>query len=95
MKKQNIKSYATNLLLSYGVRPKLAGFHYLVAAVELAYEAPEHLNSVTKTLYPAIGRKYNHSPVAIERAIRGAIRSLDMTNKEFITLVLTMYDQCC
>lgn len=61
-----------NMLLSLSLSTKHAGFRFLEDAVVL-YEQ-NSAQSVTKILYPEIGKRYNCSGYAVERAIRNAIQ---------------------
>ena len=56
-----------------GIPPHIKGYNYLREGVKLAVATPEIINSITKKLYPSIGKKFNTSASKVERAIRHAI----------------------
>ena len=56
-----------------GIPPNIKGYAFLREGVRLAVEEPEIINSVTKELYPRIGKKYSTTASKVERAIRHAI----------------------
>lgn len=60
-----------NMLLSLSLSTKHAGFRFLEDAVVLVEQ--NRSQSMTKVLYPEIGKRYNCSAYAVERAIRNAI----------------------
>lgn len=61
----------SNLLVSLGMPTKLAGYRYLREAILLMAEKPGQ--SITKELYPAVGKRCEASSVQVERSIRSAI----------------------
>lgn len=67
------RTAADNLLLSLGVRTKLKGYAELREAIPMMAEDPRL--SLTKELYPALGKRCRATGVQVERAIRGAIQS--------------------
>ncbi len=62
-----------NILNEIGVPPHFKGNTYLVEAVSMVLGNHNILYSMTKQLYPAIGKIYNASASQVERAIRHAI----------------------
>lgn len=58
-------------LLRLGLRTNLSGYRYLIAAISSLCRDPDQ--SLTKEVYPAVGRRYNSSWQQIERGIRTAI----------------------
>lgn len=67
------RTTASNLLLSLGVPTKLRGYGYLREAVLLMAGNPDQ--SITKELYPAVGRLCGATPVQVERSMRSAIHA--------------------
>lgn len=67
------RTAASNLLLALGVRTKLKGYGYLVEAIPMMVKNPGI--SLTKELYPELGKRNNADPARVERTIRGAIHS--------------------
>lgn len=64
---------ASNMLLTLGIRTKLKGYNNLREAIPLMAKDPGL--SLTKELYPAVGKLCNSSGQQVERAIRSAINS--------------------
>ena len=71
----NIKKETTRLLHEIGVPANLKGHNYLRDAVMMVLEDRKLINSVTKTIYPSIGRRYETSACSVERAIRTALET--------------------
>ena len=71
----NVKKETTRLLHEIGVPANLKGHNYLRDAVLMVMEDRRLINSVTKTIYPSIGRRYETSPCSVERAIRTALET--------------------
>lgn len=63
------------LLLTMGMTMHLKGFLYMEKAVLLCIEDMKRLSSVTKLLYPDVGKAFHISGKKVERAIRNAIES--------------------
>lgn len=59
------------LLREINVPSDLDGYRYICDAVSISARSPEE--SVTKTLYPSIARRYGTSAQSVERTIRHAI----------------------
>ena len=77
-KESDIKSRAldekiSRIFIGMGIPPHIKGYNYLREGVKLAVATPEIINSITKKLYPSIGKKFNTSASKVERAIRHAI----------------------
>ena len=62
-----------DMLLSIGIPPNIYGYAYITYAVELLLKDSEYQHYVTKGLYVDIAKKYNTTPLRVERAIRHAI----------------------
>jgi len=55
-------------LVKTGCLPNLAGFDYLIRAVEIVKEKKKI--SITKELYPILGKEFKSSASKVERAMR-------------------------
>ena len=62
-----------NLLWSLGVCAGRKGYPYLTRIIELYQQDPAR--SLTKDLYPTVGREFGTSGIAVERVIRSAIHT--------------------
>ena len=71
--RQDPRTAASNLMLNLGFRTKLKGYGYLRDAIPMAMKNPGF--SLTKELYPEVGRLWNVNSEQVERAIRGAVKS--------------------
>jgi two-component system response regulator (stage 0 sporulation protein A) len=63
----------SNIFITIGIPPHIKGYAYLREGIKMAVENPDIINSITKELYPNIGKKFNTSASKVERAIRHAI----------------------
>lgn len=63
----------TNIFISVGIPAHIKGYQYLRQGIKLAVDSPTIINSITKTLYPAIAEHFSTTPSKVERAIRHAI----------------------
>lgn len=61
------------ILINLGVRPGIRGHKYLIHAVEIAYNDPLAIRSMTKHIYPKVADRFNTSASCVERSIRHAI----------------------
>lgn len=71
----NVRKETTRLLHEIGVPANLKGHNYLRDAVLMVLEDRNLINSVTKTIYPSIGKRYQTSACSVERAIRTALET--------------------
>lgn len=58
-------------LVKTGCLPNLAGFDYLIRAVEIMKEKKRI--SITKELYPLVAKEFNSSASKVERAMRSIV----------------------
>lgn len=66
--------YMSKFLLECGISPKLKGYSYLIAAVELRRNLGIY-SKITKDIYPKIAKQFNVPKIIrIERGIRYAIK---------------------
>lgn len=72
-KPKNLNASITNIIHEIGVPAHIKGYLYLREAIAMVYNDIELLGSITKVLYPDIGKKYNTTASRVERAIRHAI----------------------
>ncbi|HIR66937.1 MAG TPA: sporulation transcription factor Spo0A [Candidatus Coproplasma avicola] len=69
----SIDEKISNIFISIGIPPHIKGYQYLREGIKMAIENPAIINSVTKELYPEIGKKFSTTASKVERAIRHAI----------------------
>jgi len=63
-----------NYLNKMGISPHLKGYGYLKYGVARCIYHSEELESITKSLYPGIAKKYNTTSGRVEHGIRHAIQ---------------------
>lgn len=63
----------TDLLHRIGIPTHLRGYAYIRDSVLMSLEDQTLLNSITKSLYPAVAKKHNTQPGRLERAMRYAV----------------------
>ncbi len=63
----------SNIFVSVGIPAHIKGYQFLREGIKLAVDNPPIINSITKSLYPSIARKFQTTPSKVERAIRHAI----------------------
>lgn len=68
---QDYKASVANLLLTLGFSTNCKGYNYLREAIPTYAKDPGQ--TMTKELYPAVGKKYGASALQVERAMRTAI----------------------
>ncbi|MFI3177318.1 MAG: sporulation initiation factor Spo0A C-terminal domain-containing protein [Eubacteriales bacterium] len=73
MSSSQMERIVTERMLELGVPAHLKGYHYLREAIVLTAFDMDMVSSVTKVLYPAVGRKFVVEGGRVERAIRNAI----------------------
>lgn len=72
-KKTDVRTYIAQQLSTLGVPANLKGYLYLQDSILLAYNRPDI--SLTKELYPTVGRAYNSTMQQVERSIRNAVNA--------------------
>lgn len=70
---RNLDANITSIIHEIGVPAHIKGYMYLREAISMVYNDIELLGSITKVLYPDIGKKFNTTASRVERAIRHAI----------------------
>lgn len=73
VKNKTLEERVSNIFVSIGIPAHIKGYQYLRDAIIISVEQPYAVNSITKTVYPALAMKYDTSPTRVERAIRHAI----------------------
>lgn len=63
----------TNIIHDLGVPAHIKGYQYLREAIIISVQNQDIINSITKTMYPVLAKKYKTTPSRVERAIRHAI----------------------
>lgn len=71
-------------LVKTGNLPNLAGFDYLIRAVEIVEQKKKI--SITKELYPIIGKEFKTSAGKVERAMRHIVSKITIKQYETIGL---------
>lgn len=71
--KNQLQEIVTKIIHEVGVPAHIKGYQYLREAIVLSVLDMDMLNSITKSLYPEIAKRYQTSPSRVERAIRHAI----------------------
>ena len=70
---QQLESVVTEVIHEIGVPAHIKGYQYLREAIILTINDMDIINAVTKSLYPAVAKKFATTPSRVERAIRHAI----------------------
>ena len=70
---KDLKMAITSLLHSLGIPSHIKGYNYIRDSIDLMYNHPSMLGSITKELYPEIASRYDTTASRVERAIRHAI----------------------
>lgn len=70
---RNLEADITSVIHDIGIPAHIKGYQYLRDSIILAVKDCEVINSITKTLYPTIAKKYDTTSSRVERAIRHAI----------------------
>lgn len=71
----------------YDIKHAHKGYRYLISAIELGAENPRKLMKIG-SIYQEIAKKNQTGIINVERNIRYAAASLNMTNKELIVKVI-------
>ena len=69
----DIETQITKMIHQIGVPAHIKGYQYLRSAITLVLQDTGIINSVTKELYPAVGKMFQTTSSRVERAIRHAI----------------------
>jgi len=69
----DIETQVTKMIHQIGVPAHIKGYQYLRTAILLVIQDSAIINSVTKQLYPSIGKTFSTTSSRVERAIRHAI----------------------
>ena len=81
---KDIELIVTETIHSLGVPAHIKGYHYLRTAIISAINK-QHIDSITKTLYPEVANAYSTTASRVERAIRHAIEvAWDRGNSDVI-----------
>lgn len=70
---RNLDERISNIFISVGIPAHIKGYQFLREGIKLAVDNPMLINSITKSLYPAIARRFSTTSSKVERAIRHAI----------------------
>jgi two-component system response regulator (stage 0 sporulation protein A) len=81
---KDIELIVTETIHNLGVPAHIKGYHYLRTAIISAINK-QHIDSITKTLYPEVANAYSTTASRVERAIRHAIEvAWDRGNSDVI-----------
>lgn len=69
----SLEKIVTGYIHEIGVPAHIKGYQYLREPLMMVVEDPTLLSGITKTLYPAVARKYQTTPSKVERAMHHAI----------------------
>ena len=69
----DVEAQVTKIIHQIGVPAHIKGYQYLRAAIMMAIDDNEVINSVTKVLYPSVAKRFGTTTSRVERAIRHAI----------------------
>ncbi len=69
----DMEAQVTKIIHQIGVPAHIKGYQYLRAAILMAIDDADIINSVTKVLYPSVAKKFSTTTSRVERAIRHAI----------------------
>ena len=68
-----VENLVTSVIHEIGIPAHIKGYQYVRYAIILAVRDMDVINSITKTLYPAVASYFGTTPSRVERAIRHAI----------------------
>lgn len=71
-------------LENHGVKHSNIGYSYLFEIMKILTKDPNRKHQIMK-LYGLVAEKFDVKAMCVEKAIRYAIMSVDITNKEFIS----------
>lgn len=74
VKYDDLTVFISNILLQIGIPVNIKGYAYLREAITIKVHDPRSEMPVTKILYPEVAKKFQTTPVRVERAIRHAIK---------------------
>ena len=66
----------TRILRELGVPANYSGYQFLREAIVLTVEDYTYAQSITKLLYPEVAKRFNSTPVRVERSIRHAVETV-------------------
>jgi len=69
----DVETQVTKMIHQIGVPAHIKGYQYIRTAVLMVMQDSNIINSVTKQLYPTIGKTFSTTSSRVERAIRHAI----------------------
>ncbi|MDO5390120.1 MAG: sporulation initiation factor Spo0A C-terminal domain-containing protein [Eubacteriales bacterium] len=70
------------IIRKLGVTSKYNGYFFLTDAIHLAMDSQDKSIKITKDIYPCLAKKYETTPMNIERNVRTVINICWETNKE-------------
>ena len=76
-----------DLVKLLGVNLKIKGFYYVVSAIDMARTCSEESLMITKDVYPHVASQFQTTPSGVEHAIRTAINTAWINNKDMLDKV--------
>ena len=70
------------LIRKLGITSKYKGYYYLIEAISMAMAQEDRHIRITKDIYPYLARKYETTPMNIERNVRTVINICWETNRK-------------
>lgn len=72
-REKSLEQIVSDVIRKLGVPAHIKGYCYMREAIIMCIEDPHAIESVTKTLYPDVAKKFSTTSSRVERAIRHAI----------------------
>lgn len=72
-REQSLEQVVSEKIRRLGVPAHIKGYHYMREAIIMCIEDPHAIESVTKTIYPNVAKRFSTTPSRAERAMRHAI----------------------
>jgi two-component system response regulator (stage 0 sporulation protein A) len=69
----DVEDLIADMLRDIGMPQHVNGYYYTVYAIKICVANHQHLNGITKTLYPEVAKEFDTTPSRVERSIRHAI----------------------
>lgn len=88
---ENIERIISTKLLQLGIAPHMLGYRYLCCIIFDTLGSPDTIQDMAHNCYIELGKRFNKSPLSVERAIRLAISNAWDNNGEIHGLTQTKY----
>jgi len=70
---ENLTNRIQYIFQNLGIPENLKGYNYLIEAIKIVFVDLNHINSITKTIYPTIAQRNDTTAMRVEKAIRSTI----------------------